>query len=300
MSESQIVVSYGDPKMGKTTDLGFTFPTGVFFAPSASSLLPLKQMAGLRPKTAVVKSLARVHQFIVDHAEDESISAIIIDDIALLADAAIKEWQAKAGNNGWFAYAEIKRVCQEMCVIARASPWHLVLDSHKKPPETTESGYFLKGGPILPGKQAGPEIMKNASIILRAEVGDPLDADSGATDAWAGVYVCDQSDPNWVTGDRNGFSLKSNPMNLREILHAGGVNLPYVYGWMPDFVEKLASLKTEGSLTSEVLDKALAKMRSLGAPETAVQWTLRDANDRAFMRMRKNKRTESLMKNLVG
>jgi hypothetical protein len=297
MAENQICITYGNAKTGKTTDLGFTFPTGVFFAPSASSVFPLKKMAGLKPKTAIVKSLIPVYKYIVKHAQDESITAIVIDDIALLADAAVKEWKDGAGSNGWLAYAEIKRVCQEICIIARHSPWHLVLDSHERAPETTETGYFIRGGPMLPGKQAGPELQKNASIIIRAAVGSAIDDTSGATEAWAGVYLCDQSDPNWVTGDRNGFALRSNPMNLREILHAGGVELPRIVDWQEDYVEKLSEVLLKGDSPLEVTQKCIAAMEKRGAHDTLVNWTLRDAYDRAFFKRHKNNRRDLLMKN---
>jgi hypothetical protein len=299
-AESQIILTYGEPKIGKTTDLGYTFPQGHFFAPSASSLLPLRRIVGIAPKTAVVKDLTAVSQYVRAHATDESISAIVIDDIALLADEAINLWTANNPDkrNGWYPYQMIKQTCQELCVIARHAPWHLVLDSHERKPEVDENGIRTRGGPILPGKLAGPALEKNSSLILRAIVSDPL-VDKGASDdAWPVIYTCDVSDRNFTTGDRNGLALKKNPLNLREILFAGGVELPYATEWQAEEVAKLTALALEGKLNSDALTGWQAALGEKATP-ALVDWILRDARARVFMLKNATSRSDAVRSALL-
>jgi len=303
-AESQIIVTFGQPKLGKTTDLGFTFPQGHFFAPSASSLMPLKKIVGIAPKIAVVKDIDRVHQYVKDNANNESISAIIIDDIALLADEGINRWKLPQqipsnpnGNpdmrNGWYPYQRIKEVCQEICLIARHAPWHLVLDSHERVPEISEVGIRTRGGPILPGKLAGPALEKNASMILRAIVSSPLEDKGASDDAWPVIYTCDVSDRNFTTGDRNGVALKKNPMNLREILFAGGVELPYATEWQGAEVAKLTALALEGKLNAESLTTWQSTLNGAATP-TLIDWILRDARARVFMLKNATSRSDAV------
>jgi len=300
MSESQVALVYGPAKKGKTTDLGFSFPTGIFFAPSHSSVMPLRKVVGIKPKIAVVKNLDPVVKFVKAHANDESISAVVVDDIALLGDESIKTW--KLENAGWYAYQRIIETIQEICVIARHSPWHLIIDSHERPPVVDEAtGVFVQGGPTLPGKKAAPAIEKNASMLLRVMTSDGITDDGASDPSWPIIYSCDPADAQYITGDRNGVALPKNPMNLRELLKAGGVDLPRTLEWQEEMVDKLSSLALSGKLNEDTLTSAETHMRhKLKASELDITWTLRDARARAWFASHSNARLANTRASLLA
>ena len=277
---SHRVCSYGPPKMGKTLDLGLTFPNGVFFAPAMSGLTPLQGLAGFVPKQkATVSGFRPIIAWLREHKDDDSVPGVVIDDIALIGDRVMAEYTRSMGTS-YDRWNALNADLLELFELVTAAPFYTAVTSHEVGPGEAKNT-FLPGGPKLPSKPAGDALAKNAGCILRATV----DTVSGAADdTWPVVYSCDRSDPNWTYGDRNGFALKTSPLNMREILHAGGVVLPRLHDWQEEMVERLSSLIVSGKLDEKTLTSAENHMTGkLKADGKAVWWTFRDARARAFL-----------------
>jgi hypothetical protein len=274
---SHLLVSYGPAKMGKTLDLGLTFctPASFFFTPSPSTLTPLNGMAGfVPPKVAQVSDFESILKWLRAHRDDDKCSGVVIDDIALIGDRAMDK-HTKALGTSYDRWNKLNDELRELFELSTTAPYYVAVTSHEVGPAEFKDTW-VPGGPKLPSKPAGDTMSKNAGCILRAIV----KADSPAADAWPVIYSCDRSDPNYVIGDRNGFALPDSPLNMREILHAGGVSLPRLVEGQEDLVEKLSTLIVEGKLTKELLAAAKKKMG-----DTKSQWwTMRDARARAYMK----------------
>jgi hypothetical protein len=282
--------------MGKTLDLGLTFPNGVFFAPAMSGLTPLNGLAGFVPKQkATVSAFKPIIQWLRDHHDDEKVSGVVIDDIALIGDRTVAAYTKDLGTS-YDRWNALNADLLELFELATSAPYFVAVTSHEVGPGEAKNT-FLPGGPKLPSKPAGDALAKNAGCILRSVVDDM----SPAADAtWPVIYSCDRSDANFTFGDRNGFALKQNPLNMREILHAGGVTLPRLHDWQEGMVEQLASLIVEGKMTAEVLAKARGHMETkYKADIKALWWTFRDARARAYMRTHAVDRLAGMEKSLI-
>lgn len=276
---SHLVVAYGPPKMGKTLDLGLTFPTGYFFTPALSTLTPLEGLAGFVPqKKAVVDSFKKINAWLKSHKDDETIAGLVVDDIALIGDHVLSQYTKDMGSS-YDRWNALNEDLLEFFDLTTSAAFYTAVTSHEIGPAEIKNTW-VPGGPKLPSKPAGDAMAKNAGCILRTIV----DSTSSAQDGWPVIYSCDRSDANFVYGDRNGFALPQNPLNMRELLHAGGVNIPRLFDWQEEIVEKLAELIVSGKLTADVLGKARAKMVGHKASDKAVWWTLRDARARAYHR----------------
>jgi hypothetical protein len=281
---SHVYCVYSPGKMGKTLDCGLSFPKGVFFAPSKSSIAPLLGLGGFTPKHMVVANFEPVLKFVREHQTDTSVGAVVVDDLALISDRAVREWDGQS-KSAWGKWNALDDVLHELTERANASPWQLVLTTHEtKPTETPKT--WIPGGPKMPSKGTTDYLGKTAGCILRARAA-VSEEDHLAAGDWPVVYSCDRSDPGYIVGDRNGLALRVNPLNLREILHTGGIDVPRLFEWQEEQVEKLSQAIIAGTLDGERLDAAIAELEKLAGtavhPDRAVDWTLRDARARAWL-----------------
>lgn len=285
---SHLVCGYGAPKTGKTLDLGMTFCSGFFFAPSMSGLAPLQGLAGFVPQNkATVKDFRKVVAWLRTHKDDDKISSLVVDDLSLIGDHTMKALTGELGAS-YDRWNALNELFLDFFDLAANAPFFTCITSHEVGPAEVK-GTWIKGGPAMPSKPTGDKLAKNAGLILRS-VEDPT---SAAADAYPKVYSCDPADTGFVTGNRMGAALPQYPLNMREVLHSCGVKLPRLHAFQEDMVEKLAGLIVDGALNDDLLTKAEAAMRKAGADDKAIFWTERDARARAFLR----KHSVDLLKN---
>ena len=281
MSETTLepltIITYGAPKTGKTADLLFSFPNAVFLAPNRACFAPMRRVCGYEvARKGVVNNLDAVLAKARQYASDGSVEALVVDDIALIADQSIRDWDGKS-NNSYAKWNQLRDVVAELFMIARAAPWHLVIDSHEVGAKDYE-GTQAQGGPKMPSVAAGQDLAKAASMVLRARVDQSLEL------PWPVVYVCDRTDDSYCTGDRTHVAPKLAPMNLGELLRAGGYEISRLYPWQEDLIERGAELYAKRG--RETAFAAVAKAvtdKHKGTP-LQVRWTLRDVYARQYLR----------------
>lgn len=299
MNSPQIAVVYGQMKLGKSTDVLRAFPQAKVFAPSEQSILPVIQAAGgFTPNVEAVVNFDEVLKFARAHQDDDKLSAIILDDIALIGAETARQRGALGG--GWSIWGKLGYEIQEFFMLARFAPWHLVITSHEVGPGEYDATQVV-GGPKMPSRSMGEEIGKNASVVLRLarlSGGDLSDQDPPHTKQWPVVYVCSKTDmgAQFATGDRNGIALAKNPLNYREMFHSAGINFPRAFDWQEDAVEKISQANAKGLTDKESLRKTITALKEkYKANDGAIATTLHDAWARAWWNRHKQDKTEILL-----
>ena len=299
METSQLICSYGPSKHGKTLCACRIFPKAKVFTPSAQSLVPVSREAGFDPNFEAVITIEPVLKFAREHKDDDKLSAIIIDDLSLITEETRRQYEGKL--TGFKLWGAIKDEIQELCLIARFAPWHLVMTAHEGAPGTDEVGLQRKGGPRLPSASAGEELQKHCSVLLRLvseSTGDLTDLDPPFKKSFPVVYSCSKlgMNANFTTGDRNGIALPRNPLNLREMFHAGGIDFPRAFDWQEDAVEKIALAHASGLTNKDVLRKTVQSLKEkYQANDGAIATTLHDAWARAWWNRHRQDKLENLL-----
>lgn len=277
------VLTYGPSGSGKTTDCGYSFPNGLFIA-ARGALKSVSSVCGYTPAQVEVQTIDEVTKTILDlQKKGAKYDSVVIDDFSFLAEqqfAAIEQKFARSSNvfAKWGALRD--------CVIdfrnaARYCKFHVVLNCWEKGPKANPDGTRVRGGPMLSGKL--PEsVPAMCDIVLRCAT-EPM------RKPWTGVYKCEPS-PNYVMKDRTDVvsRLITAPMNLAEILRAGGYQISRLAGleWQEEFVDTVATelLKGDGSQDSIIANEFFTKLKDNGVDARVARWTLRDALDRAVIR----------------
>jgi hypothetical protein len=197
-----------------------------------------------------------------DPASLKPYGALVIDDASHLCKQSMLMWeeQAPTGRSGktdrFFQYQQLNRHLLQMSSLSRHLGVHLVLTFHERDPGTNGDGFFCAGGPDVPSRNQVKTIPAWCDINVRAMV-DPL-----YPDPWfPGVYYCDPTDPEWITGDRTGVCTRRTPGNLREILRASQseYHLARIPGleWQDDVADIVASLIVEGVPVKKAIQQAV-------------------------------------------
>ena len=271
MSEAHptVMISvYGQPKKKKTSDALAAFPTALFLGvPSAVTLVAQNELGYTptvhpqSPQTLpeLVQMLTQLSQ---DPASLKPYGALVIDDASHLGKQSMLMWeeQAPKGRSGktdrFFQYQQLNRHLLQMSSLSRHLGVHLVLTFHERDPGTNGDGFFCAGGPDVPSRNQVKTIPAWCDINVRAMV-DPT-----YPDPWfPGVYYCDPTDPEWITGDRTGVCTRRTPGNLREILRASQseYHLARIPGleWQDDVADIVASLIVEGVPVKKAIQQAV-------------------------------------------
>jgi hypothetical protein len=274
--EPLTIVTYAAPKMGKTSDMLFSFPKAVFLVPNRACLAPSRKLCGYEPeRKGVCPNLDSLLAKVKSLATDASVTTVVVDDISLMADQSIRDWDG--GANSFAKWNKLRDTMAEIFDIARAAPWHLAIDTHETGPKDYD-GATAKGGPKMASVTAGQDIAKSASLVLRAVT------DTTATALpWPKVYLCDHEDADWIMGDRSHVAPKISPMNLGELLRAAGYEIPRQYDWQEELVEKGAALVGRIG-QEEAFAKVVEAVTKKGGSGLAARWTLRDIYARVWFR----------------
>jgi hypothetical protein len=273
MEESAMVLTYGVSGIGKTCDQGYSFPTALFVA-APGALNSIQSVCGYTPAntqvptipdaTALIKKVAGRFRFVV------------IDDFSFLAEQTFSAYEKK--YTGFKLWGALRDAALEFRDSARFSKVTVVMNSWLQAPKKNARGEYIRGGPALSGKLP-EQIPALCDVVLQ-----------GAYDArrqpWPGIYR-GAPDADWVRKDRFNIAPIADPcpMNLGEVLRAGGMDIPR----HPDIenqeaiVEALCVKVIGEPKPLEVANKIFPNLVGLMGP-SAARWTLRDALDRAEIR----------------
>ena len=289
---------YGPPKVGKTTDLGYSFPRAVWVAaPGATA--PLTSVCGYDPihKPIDIMTLddaIRLMERIAANPKQLDVDAMIVDDLTLYVDRTVRSLSAsgvgaKDPRQLWGAVRLKLLVLRDT---ARRAGLHVFFNTHEQGPRIN-SGTRVRGGPALPG--AAAEMVPAACDVVLRAVPNPTNISIG----WKVNYRCTVEDQDYVSGDRYNVTPDYCPMNIGEILRAQGfvVRRHPEMPWQEEIVEKIAIALLTDISNADLIKRGLAlafeeayKRASMSKgvdPSTAEKraiWTQRDAYDRAIIR----------------
>jgi hypothetical protein len=269
-----VVAIYGPSGIGKTTDLLFSFPTGLFVAPPGA-IKPAHLVVGHVPDHTEAASILDATKIVRERGKDKRYSAIIVDDFSLLAESTVAQLEKKF--SGFKLWGALRDAVLEFRDTARHAGMHVVLTAHESTPRTV-NGVFVRGGPRLPGRL--PEDVPTAcDVVLRA-------AFDQTRRGWHGCYRCTIDDPSWVTKDRHGVTPDRAPMNVAEILRSAGYVIPRApkLEWQEELVEALAvAMFNDPANESGLVAEAIELAREQTDNDLHVRWVLRDSLDRAVL-----------------
>jgi hypothetical protein len=271
-----VAAVYGPSGAGKTVDMLYSFPRGLFIAPPGA-LKPAYNVVGFVPAATEVSTIMEATELLKKHAKSGEYDAIIADDFSLLAEQTVAVLEKK--HSGFTLWGKVRDAVLEFRDTARHVGMHVVLTAHESAPKTT-NGAFVRGGPKLPGKL--PEDVPGVCDIVLRAAADP------SRRGWHGCYRCTPDEVSWVTKDRHGVTPDRAPMNLAEILRLAGYTLRRAPGleWQDEVVAGLAEALL--GATGPGQDKALLaawsqELQAAGHHDLHIRWTLRDALDRVAL-----------------
>ena len=286
--DNVVAAIYGPSGLGKTTDLLYSFPNGLFIAPPGA-LKPAHHVVGHVPQSVEAATIMDATAIVAKLAKSnpEGFNAVIVDDFSLLSESTVAALEKK--HSGFKLWGAVRDAVLAFRDTSRHAGLHVVLTAHESAPRTM-NGTFIRGGPRLPGRL--PEDLPTAcDIVLRA-------AQDSTRRGWHACYRCTVDDTQWVSKDRHGVTPDRAPMNLGEILRMAGYPLTRAPGleWQEELVEAISNLLVAGSLpmgTSaderSIVAEAVELAREATHNELHIRWMLRDALDRAALkRARKN------------
>ena len=208
--EPAFVCIYGPPGVGKTTDCGYSFPSGLFLA-APGALKPLRSVVGYEPATAHVTDIEQATALVRKEAKNSKYDAIVVDDLSFLAEQTFAKVEKKAsGFRMWGLLRDIVLDFRDACRLE--AKCHVIVNCWETVPATKQDGTRVRGGPALSGKL--PEQLPAMCDKVYRAVHD------ANRKPWPSVYRC-FLDPNYVMKDRDGV-VDPAPMNLGEILRDAG------------------------------------------------------------------------------
>jgi hypothetical protein len=270
-----VAAIYGPSGLGKTTDLLYSFPCGLFVAPPGA-LKPALKVVGFMPESTEAGTIMEATEIVRKQAKNAgAFDAIIVDDFSLLAEQTVVALEKK--HSGFKLWGAVRDVVLEFRDTARHAGMHVILTAHESSPKTT-NGTFIRGGPRLPGRLP-EDVPTVCDIVLRA-------ASDTTRRGWHACYRCTVDDPNWVSKDRHGVTPDKAPMNLGEILRLAGYPLRRAPGmeWLDTFVEAVSNdLLANPGQEKVILKQAAEACQSGGYGDLHIRWGLRDALDRVSL-----------------
>lgn len=276
-----VAVLYGPSGAGKTVDMLYSFPTGLFLA-MPGALKPAGGVVGFVPDSKEASTIIDATKILEAEGKKGKYPAIIVDDFSLLADRTVSALEAK-GKTGFKLWGEMRDIVLDFRDTARRVGMHVLLTAHESTPREVNK-VFVRGGPKLPGRL--PEDVPTAcDLVLRTA----LDKNRRG---WQMCYRCTISDPMWITKDRHGVTPDYSPMNTAEILRQAGFVVPRAPGleWMEEIIDALAKTMVDEPENEQALvEYAVSVAKEKSDNLLHVRWLLRDALDRAtLLRARRN------------
>ena len=290
---------FGAPKKKKTSDMLAAFPTALFIGvPSAITLVAQNEL-GYNPAIypeppQTLTDLNHALESIAHQGIAQQYGAIIIDDASHLCKRSMLVWQDEApmGRSGrkdkFYAYQMLDQALLQLSSLSRHIGVHLAMTFHEKTSGEAADGNFTPGGPDVPSRNQVKTIPSWCDITVRAMV------DKTYPDPWfPGVYYCDPSNAQWVTGDRTGVCWQKTPGNLREILRASnsGYRLDRLPGleWQDDIADQVAERICAGEDPKTVCRDIAAENDVAKLGRLQLRWACQHGIARAVLRIRQQR-----------
>lgn len=287
-----MVTVYGQPKKKKTSDMLAAFPNALFVGvPSALTLVAQNELGFTpavhpEPPQTLVQLVQLLETFAYNPAQAQQYGAIVIDDASHLCKRSMLEWEKQAGRNKFLPYQMLNKHLLHISGLARHLGVHMAMTFHERMPGTNADGLLCPGGPEVPSRNQVQTIPSWCDLNVRAMV------DSTYPDPWfPGVYYCDPTDPEWITGDRLGVCSRKTPGNLREILRASnsGYQLSRIGGleWQDGIAEEVAEYMMDGRSVKESIIEATREAKNMNPLH--LRWACQDGVARGVLRKQRSK-----------
>ena len=274
--EPALVCTYGPSGSGKTTELGYSFPNGVFIA-GRGALQSVLSVCGHMPRRVEANTIDDATRFLLKLKKKDGVDAVVVDDFSFLAEQTFAVYDKRF--TGWKMWGALRDSTIAFRNAARMADCHVVVNCWEQPPKLKADGHRIKGGPMLSGKLP-EQVPAMCDVVLRC-------AFEPARKPWSGVYRCHYS-ADYVMKDR--FDIASRvdpaPMNLAELLRAAGYTISRHpdLGWQEDVVEGLAEKLAVSEVVATDANAAYSILLKQGVSAPAARWSVRDALDRAIIR----------------
>lgn len=278
------VCVYGPPKCGKTGDGLMSFPGCAVFAGDPGAVKNANQLCGL---VEGVDFTVHYAKGLADAAKacnqllksGKKPTAIIFDDFTRLVEQRFADLEKT--TTGFALFGHIRDDVIETRDMLRDARIPAIVNTWERAAKI-RGGLLSKGGPMLQGDL--PEKFPGICDLVVRAVNDP-----DAPGDFKGQYQCEPSHPTYIMGDRDHVAPKLGPMNLGEILRAGGYvvpRLPAIAADQEELVQLLADALMEGDgEDDELLARAVAmRAAKKGWKAAHIRLTLRDGRDRYLIR----------------
>jgi len=276
-----VALAYGPSGVGKTTDMGYSFPKALFLA-APGALNCIESVCGYKPERHFVATIPEATQIIEMVGESDKYDTIVIDDFSFMAEQTFAALEARK-LTGFKLWGKLRDQTIEFRNKSRYSGVNVVLNAWEQGPKTRDNGQRVKGGPMLSGRLP-EQIPALCDIVVRAVYEE-------RREPWPGAYHCRLS-PDWVMKDRFNVAYRVDPcpMNLGELVRAtSGLQPQRLWDDQEEQIEVLVAgddpiftgIPVDDRERANEVYKALV---GSGQPVTRARWTIRDALDRALIR----------------
>lgn len=276
-NEPFVVLTYGPSGIGKTTDMGYSFPTALFVA-APGALNSIQSVCGYTPNRTEVTTIEQATRLVIEAGKSGKYDTVVIDDFSFLAEQTFSALEKS--YSGFKLWGQLRDHTLEFRNQSRYAGVNVVLNAWEQGPKTKHDGSRLRGGPQLSGKLP-EQIPAMCDLVLRA-VHDP------SRQPWPTVYRC-SNDPSYVMKDR--FNVASvidpAPMNLAELLRASGryvARHPQLGDQQEQQVAAIAAQLQGSPADADKVNQFYRALIENGTTPQVARWTLRDAVDRAVIR----------------
>lgn len=267
-----------------SSDAIYSFPDALFIAKRAA-LKPAEWIGAPELRIRDIEDIEELTKFLrgvkVAPRAPNHFPVIVVDDFSLMADTTFARLEKT--HVGFKLWGALRDVIIDLRTAARNLGCHMILNAHESAPRTY-AGRFIRGGPKLPGTLP-EDFPAAADMVLRVQA-SPAEGRIG----WPAAFRCSVLEQNYITGDRTDIVYDWAPLNTAELMRAAGFVLPHPEPWMPDVVEKLSSYFAPHLADAAAIVPMLQRARELIAGKYTqdprrIRWALRDAVDRAVIRV---------------
>lgn len=276
-----VVLTYGPSGVGKTTDMGYSFPKALFLA-APGALNCIESTCGYTPERHFVATIPEATAIIEMVGESEKYDTVVIDDFSFMAEQTFAALEAQKFN-GFRLWGKLRDQTIEFRNKSRYCGVNVILNCWEQGPKVKDNGQRVKGGPMLSGRLP-EQIPALCDIVVRAVYEE-------RREPWPGAYRC-KLDPDWVMKDRFNVAYRVDPcpMNLGELIRAtSGVQPQRLWDDQEEQVDALVfgDEPVFTGIPADDRENANEVYRALvgsGQSVTRARWTIRDALDRALIR----------------